>query len=237
MGHLWFLEQLMVFAAFYVIWRSIAALIAYKPARNIKIPGNHAIGVFALLLGVSMFIARIWSPINHWTPWLVLEPAHYTGYVALFIAGILAYRNGWLESMDASLYRVWGKAVVICLIALPVLYGVFGDGLLVTGGPTLASFIGSQWEAFMCVAMCISLIWLFKNRHNTTSKLSKAMADSSFTVYLIHVPVIVFIQFLLIGVDIHPLMKFAIVCAIGVPASFLISHYVIRKIPYVNRVF
>ena len=41
---------------------------------------------------------------------------------------------------------------------------------------------------------------------------------------------------MLIGVAIDPLIKFAIVGAIGVPAAFAISHYVIRRLPYAKYI-
>lgn len=235
MGHLWFLEQLMLFAAFYALWRFALRCIGNKPLKRIGIPGNYTIASVTLLLGFTMFVIRIWSPINHWTPWLVFEPAHYPGYIALFAAGILAYRNGWIEELTTSTGKMWGNISMITFAALPVLSVVFGDGLF-SGGATVASLFGAVWEAFMCTSLCISLIALFKNRYNVTDKLRKALADNSFTVYLIHVPIIIFLQYMLIGVELHPLIKFALVSVVGVPASFLISHFVVRKLPYAKRI-
>ncbi len=88
----------------------------------------------------------------------------------------------------------------------------------------------------MCVSMCIALLALFKNRYNSQGPIAKALANNSFTVYLIHIPIIVFLQYLLIGVAIDPLIKFAIVGAIGVPLAFAISHYGIRRLPYAKYI-
>lgn len=101
-----------------------------------------------------------------------------------------------------------------------------------SGGLRLESLIGTTWEAFMCVSMCIALLALFKERFNSQGPIAKALANNAFTVYLIHIPVIVFLQYLMIGVAIDPLIKFAIVGAVGVPLTFAISHYVIRRLPY-----
>jgi peptidoglycan/LPS O-acetylase OafA/YrhL len=109
----------------------------------------------------------------------------------------------------------------------------FSEGLkLFSGGLTFASLIGSTWEAFVCVSMCIVLLALFKNRFDSQSRITKAMADNSFTVYLIHIPIIVFLQYLLIGVKMDPLIKFAIVAVLGVPLVYAISHFGIRRLPY-----
>ena len=88
----------------------------------------------------------------------------------------------------------------------------------------------------MCVSMCIALLALFKNKFNSQSPLAKALASNAFTVYLIHIPIVIFLQYLLIGVAIDPLIKFVIVGALGVPLAFAISHYVIRRLPYAKYV-
>jgi hypothetical protein len=41
---------------------------------------------------------------------------------------------------------------------------------------------------------------------------------------------------MLIGVAIDPLIKFAIVGAIGVPLVFATSHFVIRRLPYAKYI-
>ena len=105
-----------------------------------------------------------------------------------------------------------------------------------SGGLTLASLLGSFWEAFMCVSMCIALLAFFKNRFNSQSPIAKALANNSFTVYLIHLPIVIFLQYLLIGVSTDSLIKFVIVGALGVILSFAISHYVIRRLPYAKYI-
>jgi glucan biosynthesis protein C len=53
----------------------------------------------------------------------------------------------------------------------------------------------------------------------------------SYTVYIIFAPVIVLLAYAIAGVQIYPLLKFVLASAIAVPLCFLISNYVIRKIP------
>ena len=54
--------------------------------------------------------------------------------------------------------------------------------------------LGSIWEAFVCVSMSIALLALFKDRFNSQGPMAKALADNSFTVYLIHIPIIIILQ-------------------------------------------
>jgi peptidoglycan/LPS O-acetylase OafA/YrhL len=232
--HLWFLEQLLIFSGLYVLWRKATAGRRGSPLKK-PFPGDLAIIAFTVAMGLAMFAVRIVFPVNFWLPFIVFEPAHYPEYIALFAVGLIAYRNDWFSALPASTGRKWGNVAILSSIVLFVLFVIF-DGSLIAGGPTVASLAMSLWEAFMCVSMCIGLVALFRGRFNVQGKVAKALSDSSFTVYLIHIPVIVFLQYLLIGTGLPNLVKFAIVCLAGVPACFLLSHYVVRRLPFAKYV-
>lgn len=232
-GHLWFLTMLLIFSAVFV-----AYWLVKKPSSNEKraFPGNAAILAFIIAMALISFVVRIWAPINYWVPFLnMFEPFHLTQYIMLFAAGITAYREGWTCAIPKTVAKLWSNIAILMMILLPVTVIVTKD-MQFSGGLTLASLIGSVWEAFMCVSMCIALLALFKNRFNSQGRIAKVMADNSFTVYLIHIPVIVFLQYLLIEVAIDPLVKFTIVGAVGILFVFVISHFVIRRLPYAKYV-
>jgi len=84
--------------------------------------------------------------------------------------------------------------------------------------------------------MIIALLALFKDRFNSQSPFAKALAENTFTVYLLQLPVVVFLQYLLVGVHIEPLIKFDVIGSLGVLLSFAISHYVIRRLPYTKYI-
>jgi peptidoglycan/LPS O-acetylase OafA/YrhL len=232
LGHLWFLGLLLVFSAGYLVLR----LASKRPGLlKRQFPGNGSILTFAAVMAIVTFAIRIVSPVNDWFPLFHLfEPAHITQYVLLFAAGIVAYRNGWLEDIPAAVAKFWWRVAGLMVLAIPVIYAVFGDAT--DGGLSFGSLVDSIREALLCVGLCIGLLSLFRNRYNWQNKLTKVLADNAFTVYLIHIPVVVFLQYLLVGVEIHPLLKFAIVAAVGVPLTFAISHFVIRKLPYVKNI-
>lgn len=231
-GHLWFLAMLLIFSTAYV-----AYWLVKKPSSRIKrnFPGNAAIMAFIMAMALITFVVGIWSPENHWVPLGLFEPFHLTQYVMLFAVGILAYREGWFDSIPKATAKLWSRVAILTIIMLLVV-GIVTDSQEFSGGLTLASLLGSIWEAFMCVSMCIALLSLFQNRFNSQGPIAKALANNSFTVYLIHIPIIVLLQYLLIGIALDPLIKFAIVGAVGVLLSFAISHYVIRKLPYAKYI-
>jgi glucans biosynthesis protein C len=238
-GHLWFLALLLIFSAIYVTYWLVK-----RPSSKAKraFPDNAAILAFVMAMALISFVVRIWAPLNYWVLLQLFEPFHLTQYVMLFAAGVIAYREGWTDAIPEATAKLWSNIAILMIILLPFVIVVtngtqFSGGLKIfSGGLTLASLIGSIWEAFMCVSMCIALLALFKNRFSSQGQIAKLMADNSFTVYLIHIPIIVFLQYLLIGVTIDPLIKFAIVGAIGVPLVFAISHLVIRRLPYAKYI-
>jgi len=232
LSYLWFLELLLVFSALYVILRVVTN--GHSGFRETKFPSSRTIVVFTVILALSMFVVRIWFPINQWIL-LSVEPAHLPEYGAFFAIGILASRNEWLNGLPASVAKMWSRITGVAVPMLLVIFLLFGLSML-DGGLTVASLAYAVWESVVCVGMSISLVALFRVRFNFQGKVAKILADNSFTVYLIHVPIIVFLQYLLIDVNVHPLAKFAAVSLVGVPACFLISNYIIRKLPYVNRI-
>jgi peptidoglycan/LPS O-acetylase OafA/YrhL len=232
LGHLWFLALLMIFSAVYA-----AYWLVKKPAPKVKrtFPGNSAIVTFAVVMALITFVVAIWSPENNWVPLSLFEPYHLTQYAMLFAAGIIAYREGWIDAIPKATAKLWSRIAVL-MVPLLLVVGAVTDSAEFSGGLTLASLLGTTWEAFMCVSMCIALLAFFKNRFNSQSPIAKALADNAFTVYLIHIPIIVLLQFMMVGIAIDPLIKFVIVGVIGVPLVFAISYFVIRRLPYAKYV-
>jgi len=232
LGHLWFLELLLIFSAAYA-----AYWLLKKPHLKTKraFPGSKAIVAFAVAMALVSFVVRIWAPVNLWLPLSLLEPFHITQYVMMFAAGIVAYREGWIDAIPKDTAKLWSRVAVLMVILLLFVGAVTGDSEF-SGGLTLASLLGSFWDAFLCVSVCIALLAFFKNRFSSQSPLTKALADNAFTVYLIHIPVVVFLQYLLVGVPVESLIKFVIVGALGVILSFAASHYMVRQLPYAKYV-
>ena len=231
-GHLWFLAMLLIFSTVYV-----AYWLVKRPSPQMKrpFPSNAAILTFIVVMAVISFIVRIWWPENQWALLGLFEPFHVTQYIMLFAAGIIAYRQGWIEAIPKATGKLWSRVAILTLISLLFVGGVT-NSMEFSGGFTAASLLGSFWEAFMCVSICIALLSLFKNRFNSQSFITKTFADDTFTVYLIQLPLVIFLQYMIIGLALDPLIKFVIVGVIGVPLTFALSHYVIRRLPYAKYI-
>jgi glucans biosynthesis protein C len=96
--HLWFIGHLLLYSAVYVAWRQSAS---GQP--GCRSPPNHfEIVGFVFALSLATWIVRAKYPVDKWVPllWIMpAEPAHLPQYLALFTAGIAAYRGDWFHAM------------------------------------------------------------------------------------------------------------------------------------------
>ena len=83
--------------------------------------------------------------------------------------------------------------------------------------------------------MIICLLVLLRKRVNHHGKLARAIGASSYTAYIIHTPVTVFVGLALKDISLYPLLKFALAALLTVPLCFLLANY-IRKLPLARRI-
>jgi surface polysaccharide O-acyltransferase-like enzyme len=196
------------------------------------VPSNTTILVFALGLALVTFLVMIVYPVNTWTVLFGIfttEPVHLPQYASLFVVGILAHQGQWLTRMRTRQGMLW----LGIGLALSALWCVRPFGA--TGGFSLATLMRSTWEAFECVALCIGLLVLFREFVTSAPQLVNMMAPAAFGVYIIHIFVVVPLQFAVIGLSAPPLIKFAMVVLLAVPISFTLAA-LLRRLPVLRAV-
>lgn len=92
------------------------------------------------------------------------------------------------------------------------------------------------WESFFCVAFCLGLLTLYRERMNVKNRLTGLLSSTGFGVYTFHAPILVGVSLLLLPVVMHPLAK-ALVAAILAWIASTAFAWVVRKIPAVGRLF
>jgi glucan biosynthesis protein C len=86
------------------------------------------------------------------------------------------------------------------------------------------------------VGMIIVLLVWFREKFNHQGTLAKAMSDSTFTVYFIHAPVLVFLALALKDFELYPLLKWALVSPVAIFLCFVIAYF-LRRLPLLRKVF
>jgi len=243
-GPVWFLEALLIFSIFYALWRIIAgsaiARVPGKSSRNRAVPGDGSIALFALFIGLSTFVLRIWvRSFIQYEP-LHLEFGRFPQYIALFLVGMWAYRGNWFTSFTDHQARTWRWITLGCVLTVPVLAvaaGALSDTLdeRATGGMNWLSLAFSLWEGFLCVAMVIVILTWFRRRFNHPGRLARAMSKSAFAVYIIHPAIIVPLALALSDLQMNLSLKFLFVAPLAVTLCFLVA-YALRNVAFVRSV-
>jgi glucan biosynthesis protein C len=240
-GPLWFVEALLIFSVAYALWWALARPPAHKVRREGAAPGNLAIAVFALAVGLITFLVRIWLPVGWVFLPLNFQFPHFPQYISLFIFGTIAYRRGWLAAIsdDAARGRLWGRVAAFLIALAPVLFvaggALEGSTAQFRGGIHWQALAYALWEQFVCVAMVLSLLVRFRSRHDHQGGLARALSASAYAVYVCHAPILVFVSLGLRNMALYPLLKFALASLISLPLCFLVGGLV-RRLPLAKRV-
>lgn len=186
---------------------------------------------------ISNLYIRLWYPIDYWVGFLGFiqtEFARVPQYVSFFILGILASQRNWLLTFDKKTGFIW-LSVGVGIVTILYVSGNALEPYFLKGGANVGSLARSFIEALLSISLIIGLLVLFREKVNIFNRLSLALARNVYVVYFIHVPVVVFLQYTLANLPITVLTKFVFTAFFGVVLSFLISHYVWRKIPYLKN--
>jgi glucan biosynthesis protein C len=237
-GPLWFVETLLIFTVLYVVWRLLTGRGMASPAAETHFPSNLSLSVFALLLGVAGFLVRLWCPIEWSFEPLNLQLPFFAQYIALFILGLVAYRRNWFAGLSEAAGRLWLRiGVLMVLLFWPLaLAGDMATSLEpFLGGWHWQALAYALWESFLCLGMCIGLIYAFRRYWHGQGRLMRFLSHNAYAAYLVHGPVITIMALAARDVVLHPLVKFGLASLVAVPLCFGLSA-LIRKLPYADRV-
>src|SRR5690606_8909173 len=156
------------------------------PAAPQRVSGLAVTG-FAVLVAVGTGALRIRYPVDEWMPVAEIiqtEPADLAQHVPFVIAGVLAYRRGWLQTLPARVAYGWLAAAVV----LSVGYVVFRRDLTAffeMGGTGPGQFAWAGYETVLCVGYALGMLVLFRDHVRGTGRLRRSAADATFAIYLV----------------------------------------------------
>jgi hypothetical protein len=233
LGHLWFIEHLILYGIAYSLFRLL-----FKPKKrdaegSAKFPSIPVVAFFASCVGILTFLVRTRFPLYDWISlfgFIQIELAHFPFYFSMFFIALYAAQNDWLNALPESegkIYFLLGCSCASALALFPIDSSFFG-------GWTLGSFAYTLCETYACFALLIGLISVFKTYANRQSKFQLVLSKNTYMVYIIHLPIVVILQNLALPIDLNPYMKFFIISISSLPLVFIASVF-IRKIPYAKR--
>ena len=224
-GHLWYVESLLLFCLVYALVRKFVSPIQVKSYISLV-----ELLAVALVMGVGGYFIRQVSPQDNWI-WLLgfihIEPAHYLQYVIMFVLGVLAYRGQWLTGMNNRT----GAISLLIGSALAIGDYVRNDG-------AWNNFV-CQWfgiyESLLCVFFSVGLLWLFREFVNGTNAFQNWCSQQAYGAYIVHLFVLLAIQNATDGIMLPGIVKFIIIGSVASIISFVVT-YLLRLVPGVKKV-
>jgi glucan biosynthesis protein C len=241
-GPMWFLAMLLIFTFGYAAWRMLIRNRTSSSTSKSSLPSTLRIGIFILALALVSYLIRIVVPIGKF----VLEfptLAYLPQYFSFFVIGTVASRHDWFRSLPRSMGVV---GFVIAVVAGVALFPIAFISLLISlenasqrlppfGYGTWQSAVYTLWDSTFAVGMVLGLIPLFRRFFNGQGRFGRFLSQHSYTVYVIHIPIVVFLAYALRGIELAALLKFGMAAVIVVPTCFAVA-YIVRKIPGMSRI-
>ena len=239
-AHLWFVSLLIFFFVLFALGYQLSAKL--KPEKHeayeIKPPPNTREFVFALLfVGIvtalgSILAQQFFSD----TAWvnifniLIFQPTKLPMYFGYFLFGIYAYSRNWfVQSDQPGPIIMWLTACIILTLAF---LGIL-DALIKAGPPysLVMVVVVSMLRSFLGLASLVLLIKIAFNYLSGTSNFNQSFSRNSLYIYLIHMPIVLILQFFFLNWDISIFVKFTVISAISIALSYTISQYLISPAP------
>lgn len=240
-GPLWFVEALIIFSIGYVLYRKIIGrkITGSESLKKIDFPGKKCVYAFMIILGIVSFAVRLVFKTG--VEVMGMQLGYFPQYIALFALGTIAYENNWLHKITDKISSYYFKVSIIgfgLLILVLAIFMISGNSNLdkFAGGISLQAIIYALWEPFMCVGVSVKLITVFRKRYDVPSDLWTGLSLDTYPVYVIHAPVNVFLECMLITAPLNPVIKFIIVYSGTCVICFALSHFILRRVPILRKI-
>ena len=231
-GPMWFVLTLLVFELLYVVYRSCRKTVP-KISAATKLPSVWTVVAVIVVMGLVAFAIRLVCPAGK--SWFGLQFGYFPLYVGMFCAGIVAWRDGWLERMQVRNALGWFGLAWGAIVAFVAFYFVNrSSGDSDSGGWNRMAFAYAMWEPILCVGFSYFLLAAFKRWGNEADRFFRALAADSYMTYVLHPFFVVGATFLAQCRGMGPWVGAAFVCVAAIVTGFGAAH-LIRRIPAVRR--
>ena len=238
-GHLWFLYLLLVLYALWLLARALLHVLdrrgAVSPAIDRLLRALIGSRVAPILLAAPTAVVLFHTA--WWSEWQGIPPP-IMGFVPNFPA-LLAFGSafgfGWFLHRQPTLLDLLARDWLVHLVAAVVASTI---ALAVIGATPRLDVVTLPRAARIAYAMCYNVatwFWMFGLIGAAVRFLQRPsarwryLADASFFVYLVHLPIVYALQAWMMLWPIHWTAKYALVVSITVAASLGMYHLGVRN--------
>ncbi len=241
-AHLWFLYTLFFFCAVYaVVWtahRRMSGARATAPAVP-REPATRFLLLFGLLTAVGLAAVTLTVGYAPWSLFLGLklfpyQSARFVLYICYFFIGVYGALNGWTWA-NASRGKVAGWTALLACASLGLMVFRARYSAHVDNSPLLA-LCNALLHAFATLGALGAYAMGLRLWCTRPSKSTRLFTVNSYSIYIVHQPIVVWLQYMLLGIRASAYLKFAVVFGLALPLSVLASHFILRRLPGLRNV-
>ncbi|MFW5488327.1 MAG: acyltransferase family protein [Desulfovibrio sp.] len=226
---LWFMSMLLIFFLLYAAVRQMG-LGLKSASRPAWLLFAAACLCMALGFGIinSLYQVQTWAKLG---PFILFQPTRVPIYAMSFVLGVLLRPNFFsAQNKSAALPGpTWGWLVVF-VGALLALFATATAFLQVHGpAPFLTGTTHGLLRSFTALAAIVLFSRLGIRLLNGHSRWRQSLAASSYSIYILHMPLVVFVQIALTGLPLPPLLKMSLAFALPTALCWLWSRTTARR--------
>jgi peptidoglycan/LPS O-acetylase OafA/YrhL len=244
LGHLWFLESLLIYSALYVGGRALWQRWKKRKGEAVTVrataqPLPDLLNVAIVIVGIGHldFLMRMHYPLYYWRAIIGIWQVHLADMpreALCFLIGIIAAHRGWVQSLPRGLAGpLLGIGATTFLIV--VVLELAGVPVFIAGGASLHAWLYAIGETAILGFLALGLIAACRDRAPAASARHRLLVTNNYGVYLLHLPIVVALQYALRGVDLPGLLKWLMVGVVALALSLALSDR-LRRLPGFRRV-
>jgi peptidoglycan/LPS O-acetylase OafA/YrhL len=232
--HLWFLYYLLLVYGLFFTLRSLAFIALGRDSGWLRGGETFARGLLESKWTVLVLGLVTWGTLLPMRSWGVDTPdkTFWPHVPALLLFGLF-FSIGWLLHRQAALLEVlrqrwWPHLVSAVLLSLPVLILIGFEGQKEHAHYREIRSLYLLAYALMMWSWVFALVGIFLRFRDQESPFWRYLSDSSYWLYIIHLPVAVLLQVALFPSHLPCGIKFGLVSAGTILFSLATYHYVVR---------
>lgn len=245
-GPAWFLWVLLAFAGVAVLLDRVAGSWATTLARALFGDGSRPWRALAGFVGASALVylpATLLVDPMRWSSFgpLFVQTARVPLYLLYFLAGAALATQGMNrglldpEGKLARRWLLWGNLAPFPFIAMIIVFLVLMSQLSKGGDITVLALTCSALFVLSSATTSFALLAFFVRRTRTPNRIWHSLSGNAFGIYLVHYPIVAWLQFALLPAPLSGWAKAGIVVGGGLASSWLATA-LLRRVPVVERV-
>jgi peptidoglycan/LPS O-acetylase OafA/YrhL len=222
LGHLWFIGNLIVY--YFMALPVVFYLSKCKP-----VVANMWLLSVAAIFGCVIFSVffRIFGSFTYLENWFFIAFAQLYTYFPSFVLGVVLF---WHKELFAFLLRPLVSALYLA-IAVCTLFAT-----LYMGNGVQEGLIYKSMKIFYGLTLSIFIIAIL-NKYGRPSKIISKLVDCSYTIYLLHMPLIVYLFAVPFVGGLGIYSGYLLICAVTYLIAVCAHFYVLKKHPILLFVF